>query len=272
LRPLALQPVFHGSVQIAKAPPEASVAWLKRKVALAVDQEKELVIDPRFFHELSQSIPRIVGAEILLKRGATNNELARYRYDVVLRVGDPEPPRAQSIEEWSAGGQTVGALVSRFTAQRLPAVRIVDVPNRRLAGDLAVVRRLASADDGLSVKDLSAQALEAGAGGIDPEDFWGLSDGAQHGVHVAWSPDASDGRFDVVLTDRRRWTGPLPARSAGLPASGERATDPMAAIAMQQLGMELAKTLRDRLPDVALPAAVLAVSAMPSSVPSQGGR
>jgi len=99
-----------------------------------------------------------------------------------------------------------------------------------------------------------------------------LSDGPEHGVHVAWSPDASDGRFDVVLTDRRRWTGLLPARSPGLPASAERATDPMAAIAMQQLGMELAKTLRDRLPDVALPAAVLAVSAMPSLVPGQGGR
>jgi len=84
--------------------------------------------------------------ELLLKRGANEQTSSRAtRYDVVLRVGDPEPPRAQSIEEWSAGGQTAGALVSRFTAQRLPAVRIVDVPNRRLTGDLAVVRRLASA-------------------------------------------------------------------------------------------------------------------------------
>jgi ubiquinone/menaquinone biosynthesis C-methylase UbiE len=277
LRSLGLQSVFHGSVQIAKAPPEASVGALKRKVALAIDQEKELVIDPQFFHELSQSIPRIVGAEIMLKRGATNNELTRYRYDVVLQVGEPGPlEESQHIDAWSIGGATVAEILPRFAAQRLAAVRILDIPNRRLAGDLAAVQRLASADDRLSVKDLSGLATEVGATGLDPEDFWALSDGRAHDIRVAWSPDAADGRFDVVLTDRSRWAGPgqRPRSADGqrIPASTDLATDPLVTVVRQQLGVELAQMLRDRLPEAAMPMAVLVVSALQPTARSQGGR
>ena len=58
--------------------------------ALAIEQEKELVIDPLFFRELQWILPRITGMEVMAKRSAANNELTRYRYDVVLRVGEPE--------------------------------------------------------------------------------------------------------------------------------------------------------------------------------------
>jgi SAM-dependent methyltransferase len=88
VRHLGLLPLFHGAVQLAKAPPKASARWLKRKVSLAVEQDRELVIDPQFFLELPGSNPRISGVEILLKRGQAHNELTRYRYDVVLHVGE----------------------------------------------------------------------------------------------------------------------------------------------------------------------------------------
>ncbi len=69
VRHLGLLPTFHGAVQLAKAPPQASVRWLRRRVTLAIEQERELVIDPQFFFDLCASIPRISGVEILLKRG-----------------------------------------------------------------------------------------------------------------------------------------------------------------------------------------------------------
>jgi SAM-dependent methyltransferase len=88
VRHLGLLSLFHGAVQFAKAPSEASARWLKRRVSLAVEQDRELVIDPQFFLELPDSIPGIAGVEILLKRGQAHNELTRYRYDVVLHVGE----------------------------------------------------------------------------------------------------------------------------------------------------------------------------------------
>lgn len=88
VRNLQLLPVFHREVQAAKVSPGAMDASLERKVFLSIAQERELVIDPGYFQGISESIPRISGAEILQKRGSSY-ELTRYRYDVVLRVDHP---------------------------------------------------------------------------------------------------------------------------------------------------------------------------------------
>jgi hypothetical protein len=267
VRHLGLLPLFHGAVQLAKAPPEASVRWLKRKVSLAIEQERELVIDPQFFLALSGSIPRIASVEILLKRGPANNELTRYRYDVLLHVGEAKSSTSRQEVEWQAGDDTVADLLSRFDAQQLPALRILDVPNRRVARDLAAVRLLWSADDRQTVKDLRKRTEDEVSTGADPEDFWKLSDRPAYDVRVGWSPHSVDGRFDVALVDRKRqFDAPSLQRTANGSSSPGRlalATDPLAAAFMQQLGLELGKVLRARLAEPLLPAAVLAVKEMP---------
>ena len=268
VRHLGLLPLFHGAVQLAKAPPEASVRWLKRRVSLAIEHERELVVDPQFFFALSKTVPRIAGAEVLLKRGPSDNELTRYRYDVVLHVGDAGSSSPAPVAEWQAGDDTAAELVSRFDAQQFPAARILDVPNRRVARDLAMVRMLWSAADRELVKDLRKRAAEEPRTGTDPEDFWKLSDGPAHDVRVGWSPHAADGRFDVTLVDRKRALDALSLqRGAGdlsYPSRGAVATDPLAAAFMQQLGLELANVLSARIAEPHLPAAVIAVNEIPS--------
>jgi SAM-dependent methyltransferase len=268
VRHLGLLPLFHGAVQLAKAPPQASARWLKRKVSLAVEQDRELVIDPQFFLELPGSVPRISGVEILLKRGQAHNELTRYRYDVVLHVGETKSTLSQRDAEWQAGGLTVAELVSRFDARQLASVTITDVQNRRLARDLAGVRRLRSADDRQTVGDIRRSMTETTDWGIDPEDFWKLSETRLHDVRVGWSPHSADGHFDVALVARDRLSGaPLLRRTANAASASHRrrlATDPLEVAFMQQLGLELRQLLSDRLPEPRLPAAVLAVNELPS--------
>jgi SAM-dependent methyltransferase len=264
VRYLGLLPVFHGAVQLAKAPPAATVRWLKRRVSLAIEQERELVLDPEFFLGLSGSIPRVTDVEILLKRGPTNNELTRYRYDVLLHVGEAKSSAPQ-IDEWPADNKTVAELVSRFDAEQLPAVRILSLPNNRVAGDLAAVRLLWSADDNELVKDLRGRTEEETVSGIDPEDFWKLSDVPGHDVRVGWSPHSDDGRFDVALVDRKRSLD-APSLQRATNSTGPNrlapATDPLAAAFMQQLGLELGNTLSARNAGQSI--AVLAVNELPS--------
>jgi SAM-dependent methyltransferase len=268
VRHLGLLSLFHGAVQFAKAPPEASARWLKRKVSLAVEQDRELVIDPQFFLGLAGSIPRIAGAEILLKRGQAHNELTRYRYDVVLHVGETASPVSRPQAEWQVGDDTVAELAARFDGQQLASVTIPDVPNRRLTNDLAAVRRLRSADDRQLVGDIRRSVVEGTDPGIDPEEFWKLADTQGHDIRIGWSPHSPDGHFDVVLVARDRISAsPSPHRGTrGVSESprGHLATDPLAVTFMQQLGLELAQLLRDRLPESRLPAAVLAVHELPS--------
>jgi len=85
VRNLELLPAFHREVQAAKAAPGATEASLERKIFLSIAQDRELVIDPGYFHGISDTIPQIGAADVLLKQGSSY-ELTRYRYDVVLRV------------------------------------------------------------------------------------------------------------------------------------------------------------------------------------------
>jgi SAM-dependent methyltransferase len=264
VRDLGLLRIFHGAVELAKAPPEASGRWLKRKVSLAIEQERELVIDQNFFLGLSQSIPRITGAEILLKRGS-DNELTRYRYDVLLHVDDPTVHTSRHVPEWEASEATLEELLARVGRQQLPELRFLNMPNSRVAADLAAVRSLWRADDRLLVRGIRGQTAEYVNPGIDPEACWQLAETLDYDVRVGCSPHSGEGRFDVALADRKHGSR-RPTLQRPMVASSDApvATDPMAAAYMQQLGLELANLLRAQLPESELPAAVIALNKLPS--------
>ena len=65
---------------------------LRKRVRRRVSEEEELVIDPRFFLALQARLPEIVDVQIRPKRGRSDNEMTRFRYDVILSVASV-PPR-----------------------------------------------------------------------------------------------------------------------------------------------------------------------------------
>ncbi|MCM4076613.1 amino acid adenylation domain-containing protein [Paractinoplanes hotanensis] len=84
-------------------------------VEAAEKAEKELLLDPDFF----TARPEFPSAEVLVKRGAYDNELSRFRYDVTLSTVAPEPPppeRAGSLD---------------LLAERPQRLRVTGVPHRR---------------------------------------------------------------------------------------------------------------------------------------------
>lgn len=264
VRHLGLLPTFHGAVELAKAPPEASSRWLKRKVSLAIEQERELVIDPDFFLGLSRSISRITGAEILLKRGSSN-ELTRYRYDVLLHVDGAQAEASRHVPEWQAGEATLEQHLARFGRLQIPEVRLVNMPNSRTAADLAAVRSLWRADDRQLVRDIRGQTAEHASAGFDPEACWQLAEMPDYDVRVGCSPHSVEGCFDVALVNRKHGIErPSPQCSTAAPSDASVTTDPMAAAYMQQLGLELGNLLRAQLPEAQLPAAVIALNKLPS--------
>ncbi len=82
LRHLAHVPMFHASVQLSRASMQTTLRQLKSRIARTVAQDKELVLDPAFFHAVGAHLG--MRAQIQLRRGRFANELTHYRYDVVL--------------------------------------------------------------------------------------------------------------------------------------------------------------------------------------------
>jgi SAM-dependent methyltransferase len=271
VRDFGLLSLFHSAVQLAKAPSDASAGWLKRRISLAIQQERELAIDPQFFLALPDSDPRIHSVEVLLKRGKTHNELTRYRYDVVLQVGEAEPPGPRPDVEWQAGDHSIAEITAQLDARQFTSAIIRNVPNQRLASDIAGMRQTWSADDRQPVRTIRESLTADADVGTDPEDYWVLSDKGLCDVRISWPPHSTDGRFDVTLValDRARSASSRP-RDANLASAAPQclATDPLEAVYRQQLGLELQQILRDRLPEASVPAAVFAVDTLPPSEPT----
>src|SRR5260370_21475747 len=90
VRSLPLLEAYHTSVEMFKGGASQTPDALRTKVKQAMKSEEELVIDPRFFTAARTVCNEIGHIQIKPKRGEGNNELIRYRYDVILHVGEQQ--------------------------------------------------------------------------------------------------------------------------------------------------------------------------------------
>ncbi|GGM47309.1 hypothetical protein GCM10011608_35080 [Micromonospora sonchi] len=246
VRNLHLHQAFRAGVALAAAEPGADPAGLRTTVDRAVLREKELLVAPEFFDALTG-----VSAQVALKQTAADNELSRYRYDVVLRSGEPAHTSGDGVR-WVWGRDAVDAadLRRRLERERPVACRLTGVPNVRVAGDvnaLRVIRSSAPAGGAPRGVELS-ELLEAGAA----VGYQGLATWAGHG--------AAD-EVDVLLALPEQG---LPARTAdGPPAPGEYTNNPVRLRESSQLPGEIRAALAEQLPVYMVPAVVVAVDRLP---------
>ena len=100
VRSLALQDAYHASVQLYKAGADLTLEELRRLMWQGKRKEKEL-IDAELFTEMGRSWKKVGRVKTGLKRGDYDNELSRFRYDVVLEIGRRKKSR-RLIAGWTA--------------------------------------------------------------------------------------------------------------------------------------------------------------------------
>ncbi|MGN6479689.1 amino acid adenylation domain-containing protein, partial [Luteibacter sp.] len=260
LRHLGLLEAFHASVQLDKAPAGLSVGRLRSRVSRAVSQEKELLVDPRFFAAARAELEGIGRIDIALKQAGYVNELSAYRYDVTLHVGDAE--RYDALE-LAAGGDPLAELAASL-ADRPARVRLQGVANRRVAQDLAAVALLETMEPTANVSQLRETLRAQEVRGEDPEAFWQLARAHGYEARISWTAGASQGSFDVELVDPEQAQTAL--APAALPDKGDwrpYVNDPLLGQLTQHLGVQLRETLKTRLPDYLTPSVILVLPSLP---------
>lgn len=127
----SLQGAFQTGVALVRAANDtADVDEIRQRVQRAMLGEAELLLAPEFFTTWAAGHESVSGLDIEVKRGAADNELNRYRYDlVVFKTPAPcahWPPqtagRGPSARAWA--GCTTGWWPSdptRFASPRSPA-------------------------------------------------------------------------------------------------------------------------------------------------------
>ena len=161
---------FHTTIEVHQAPDDLDAQTLQQNVKKRVQRESELLLSQTYFHSLSDSIPRIQGTEVTLKRGSHANEMTDFRYDVVLRVGSqsenkllpPAPIKVQGVVD-----------LQPLFEKGEPILFVRGFKNARLAPIMAVLEALQTNQSAVA-KDLRARMDQVKNTGVDPEATYEL--------------------------------------------------------------------------------------------------
>ena len=123
VRSLPLLEDFHRAVQLHQAAEPLPDAQLEQRVKRHMAQEEELIIDPAFFTALRKQFSQVGEVIILSKEGRYENEMTQFRFDVVLRMGEPRPqPESNgNLKAWT--GYANNPLEGRFARRLVPKLR-----------------------------------------------------------------------------------------------------------------------------------------------------
>jgi amino acid adenylation domain-containing protein/thioester reductase-like protein len=280
VRSLPLLPAFHTSVQLAQAPTDLPTPQLQQRIQERVAQDRELVVDPNFFHVLQKYLPEIRHTEIQLKRGSYQNEMTRFRYDVILHVGSRESAELNPTQmDWQQQQLTPSQVQTFLTIQAPECLKISNIPNPLLTAELAALQWIQSPDCPQTVGELHQilanlpQSL-----GIEPESWWNLCQDLPYDVQISWSGSEQLGHYDLLLrrcqpmqamndlplgqqtvVDVKAQPRPLPT----LQSWEHFANQPFRVDQLQDLVPRLRNFLQQRLPDYMVPSTFIVMNALP---------
>ncbi|MEC4019297.1 non-ribosomal peptide synthetase [Streptomyces sp. H27-D2] len=262
VRNLRLLRCFHTDIQLRRPDLPSDPAAVRGAVQHGVVREKELVIDPAFFSELSSLVAGIGGVDVRVKRGQHVNELTRYRYDAVVhKLSADEAVPGLPVRElrWGREVTDLEALAARLTDEPSAALRVIDVPDSRIAPVIAAMRALEEDSEIRPLADLAARGEEAPA----LEEFHALGDRLGWLIAATWS-HTIEGSLDILLAPHS--TG-IPATGGAPVPTGVPLTSlvnvPAAARDTGALVSSVGSYLRERLPEYLLPAATVVLDALP---------
>ncbi len=254
VRSLPLLAAFHASVELARAPEELPLAQLRERVRRAVAEEQELVVDPAFFGALRARLPRLGRVEVQVKRGGYDNEVSRFRYDVVLHLDAAPAGAPPAVRSWSGEDEAgVRALLGTSAAALL--LRGVPDPGTREHARAAALL----AGPAATVDEVRAGAA-GGAAGVPREALFALGDASGRIVEVR---PGAPGTLDVLLHPAGG-AAALPAEEPAEERPWESyANDPQWGRRIRALAPALRSALRARLPEYMLPSALVVLESLP---------
>src|SRR5258705_4299361 len=127
-----LQGAFQTAVALAHTTTATDTAEIRQRVHRAMVSEPELLLAPELFTTWAADHPCVAGLDIEVKRGLADNELNRYRYDVIVHK-TPTPVRPLAAAPTTAGAPCAGLsrLHAPLSSDRPAAVRTPAIPRGR---------------------------------------------------------------------------------------------------------------------------------------------
>ncbi|OAD21476.1 microcystin synthetase, partial [Candidatus Thiomargarita nelsonii] len=197
-------------------------------------------------------------------------ELTKFRYDVILQVGNEIAPTQEvSWLDWQTQKLTLPDIHNLLVKTKPEIFALRSVSNARLQAENNILERLAdSATNKVeTVGNLLEELSKLHSNGIDPEDLWSLSHELPYSIHINWSNSSVDGYYDMVayrnLTDEFKPAVFLFEETVGLKPWQEYANNPLQEKFIRKLVPQLRSFLKEKLPDYMVPSALVILEKLP---------
>jgi amino acid adenylation domain-containing protein/thioester reductase-like protein len=270
VRSLPLLEVFHTSVQLNQAIHSLSSHQLQQRIRERIIHDRELVLHPDFFMALKQRIPQISHVQSLLKRGQSNNEMIRFRSDVILHIKTKVSLNSEFLcWDWQQQHLSLPK-ICQFLRQNQPqTLKITNIPDERILSEVKAVELLTGPDKPQTVGEIletlhSVNELT----GVHPEDFWNISQDLSYSVDITWSECRTPGMYDVVLQRQLKTTNQeqilsLPKPSLEWKPLSAYANNPLQVNEKINLVPHLRTFLKEKLPEYMIPSAFVVMENLP---------
>ncbi|MBD2800494.1 amino acid adenylation domain-containing protein [Xenorhabdus sp. M] len=245
---------------------------LANRVQRRLQQEEEFLLSPTYFAQLPTRYPEIERVDILVKRGIGDNEMLRYRYDVILHkkaVSNQQEENTNSTGSSAHAPFTWRDFVSlenlRDMLQRKEQILAVSgIPNARIKDDVEVAEGLRhwpanqfiySSEQAGSFSPHSAEQVQSF------ELLFQYAEQCGYQCGITWSQQQPD-LLDVIFS-----RGALPQIQARADYNQTHlANYPQISSISGELSEHLEAALKKQLPEYMVPSLYITLERMPLSL------
>lgn len=266
VRSLPLLEAFHASVTLFKAHDATTAPEIVSRLRERSMQEQEMAIDPVFFESIKTRYAVPMDVRVLPKRGRHQNEMTRFRYDVIVRLGDRAATgREIAWSDWRAERMTIDALDDRLSGQP-ESVAFQNVANARLSDENRLLASLSTAPATATAADIRESLRKAVPAGVEPEELYALGERRGYHVQLSIARSAGDGRFDAAFVRKDvAITGDVVFPPAESDPATAYANDPLHERLARLLAPRLREYVKARLPHYMVPSDLVLLDRMPTT-------
>lgn len=253
---------FHTSVQLYQANDTLTVQRLKRQIQRHQGQEKELLLSPDFFLSLAQQVDAIGHVQVQPKYGQAENELTKFRYDVILYVSHDGALQSEiAWHDWQKLELNPSVVEHLLENAGPQPIGLRHVPNRRLQAERSAKVWLREAETTATVAAYRQSLGQPSEAEISLNQLRQLALRQGWQVEVSWLNMTRDGDFDVVFS-RSSQPAPFTERSVGRERSSYVHLPAQNNLAVALIPQWRAY-LKEQLPDYMVPATFVLLDKVP---------